>query len=186
MLIACSAVVAVDPAAHGHDRWQDFVGGCCHVYLDVGSNVGVQVRKLFEPELYVGAPVLEVFDRVFGGRDERRRNTCALGLEGNERHRRRLDAIQSAYTQQGWRTKFLVPYAAAAREGLWLGLRLLEPLDTASLEDRFQRPSGWVVDRLQRQFALGNVQQCAPGRVVVAPGRWLWHDVIAKDLLGPP
>lgn len=75
---------------------------------------------------------------------------------------------------------------AAAREGLWLGLRLLEPLDTASLEDRFQRPSGWVVDRLQRQFALGNVQQCAPGRVVVAPGRWLWHDVIAKDLLGPP
>ncbi len=74
---------------------------------------------------------------------------------------------------------------AAAREGLWLGLRLLEPLEVASLEERFQRPPGWVVERLQRQFELGNVQRCAPGRVAVAPGRWLWHDVIAKDLLGP-
>ena len=29
--------------------------GCWHVYLDVGSNIGVQVRKLFEPERYGGA-----------------------------------------------------------------------------------------------------------------------------------
>ena len=27
----------------------------CHsVYLDVGSNIGVQIRKLYEPSLYVG------------------------------------------------------------------------------------------------------------------------------------
>ena len=28
---------------------------CWHVYLDVGTNIGVQIRKLFEPERYPGA-----------------------------------------------------------------------------------------------------------------------------------
>jgi hypothetical protein len=46
--------------------------GCYHVYLDVGSNVGVQVRKLFEPDLYPDAPVLEVFNSVFGPRNKTR------------------------------------------------------------------------------------------------------------------
>ncbi len=40
--------------------------GCYHVYLDVGSNVGVQVRKLYEPELYPQAAVKPVFDEAFG------------------------------------------------------------------------------------------------------------------------
>ncbi len=42
--------------------------GCWHVYLDVvdvGSNIGVQVRKLFEPHLYPGAPVLYVYESWF-------------------------------------------------------------------------------------------------------------------------
>ena len=41
--------------------------GCYHVYLDVGSNVGVQVRKLFQPEDYPRAKVLPVFEDFFGG-----------------------------------------------------------------------------------------------------------------------
>jgi len=28
--------------------------GCQHAYLDVGSNIGVQIRKLYEPALYTG------------------------------------------------------------------------------------------------------------------------------------
>lgn len=39
---------------------------CYHVYLDVGSNVGIQVRKLYEPHLYKGAAVLKLFDQHFG------------------------------------------------------------------------------------------------------------------------
>jgi len=71
----------------------------------------------------------------------------------------------------------------AGREGLWLGLRLLEPLDTSELEARFERPSGWARRRLARQIELGNVLSPSAERVVVAPGRWLWHDVIAHDVL---
>ena len=41
--------------------------GCDSVYLDVGTNIGVQLRKLYEPHKYPGAPVLRIFDEVFGG-----------------------------------------------------------------------------------------------------------------------
>ena len=30
-------------------REPNFLDGCAHVYLDVGTNVGVQIRKLYEP-----------------------------------------------------------------------------------------------------------------------------------------
>ena len=53
--------------------------GCGHVYLDVGSNIGVQVRKLFEPEKYPGAPILPHYDQLFGKPDYRRKHVCAFG-----------------------------------------------------------------------------------------------------------
>ena len=34
-------------------------------YLDVGSNIGVQVRKLFEPELYHAKEMITLFDELF-------------------------------------------------------------------------------------------------------------------------
>ena len=33
---------------------------CSSLYLDVGTNVGVQLHKLFEPAKFGGAPVLQV------------------------------------------------------------------------------------------------------------------------------
>ena len=52
------------------EKWSpvtsDLLDGCYHIYLDVGTNVGVQVRKVFEPISYPDAPVLEVFEKEFG------------------------------------------------------------------------------------------------------------------------
>ena len=39
---------------------------CDFIYLDVGTNVGIEIRKLFEPHLYNKSDVLEVFDTYFG------------------------------------------------------------------------------------------------------------------------
>ena len=64
--------------------------GCFHVYLDVGSNVGVQVRKLFEPSFYPGAPFVNVFDKEFGPVEARRKSVCAVGFEPNPHHTKRL------------------------------------------------------------------------------------------------
>ena len=38
--------------------------GCEHVYLDVGTNRGVQIRKLFWPSLYPKASVRKFFNHA--------------------------------------------------------------------------------------------------------------------------
>ena len=62
---------------------QNLLDDCYHVYLDMGTNTGVQVvclqltdlkvyqyfeqiRKLYQPHLFPQAKVLPVFDRFFG------------------------------------------------------------------------------------------------------------------------
>ena len=47
-------------------RSQSMFGNCTTFYLDIWSNIGVQVRKLFEPSRYPNAAVLPVFDQYFG------------------------------------------------------------------------------------------------------------------------
>ena len=72
---------------------------------------------------------------------------------------------------------------AAAAEGLWTGLRHLPGLELAAFLARFpavDRP--WIAARTQRQRARGNLEQDEQ-ILRVAPGRWLWHDSIAADLL---
>ena len=54
------------PNAFSFLRKPSLLDGCYHVYLDVGSNIGVQVRKLFQPDEYPGAAALEVFRETFG------------------------------------------------------------------------------------------------------------------------
>ena len=71
-----------------------FLDGCYHVYLDIGSNVGVQVRKLFQPELYPGSRVLKVFDETFGKPNERNYSEiCTIGVEPNPQHTAKLKGI---------------------------------------------------------------------------------------------
>ena len=73
--------------------------GCTHVYLDLGSNSGVQIRKLFEPDLYTnvikthGVPaILPVFERFFG--NNRTRDACSFGWEPNSAHTDRLADLE--------------------------------------------------------------------------------------------
>jgi hypothetical protein len=98
---ASKAPIAV--AAPAHDGLAD---DCFNVYLDFGSNVGVQVRKLFEPELYPHGPVLRYFDSFLGPAAARREATCAFGVEINPLHTSRLLMLQAAYSERGWRTRF--------------------------------------------------------------------------------
>ena len=76
---------------------------CRHLYLDIGSNIGVQVRKLFQPTLYPSAPVLKLFDTHFG---PTRRDVCAIGVEGNPHRTANLTRLQNCYNRIGWRTTF--------------------------------------------------------------------------------
>eukprot|EP01047_Picozoa_sp_COSAG01_P068501 COSAG01_NODE_9916_length_2302_cov_2.195642_3_plen_310_part_00 len=80
---------------------------CQSLYVDLGSNIGVQIRKLFEPSKYPGASVLPFFDEFFGPVDMRRQNTCAFGFEANPKHMKRLKQIEQAYQALGWRTTYM-------------------------------------------------------------------------------
>ena len=81
---------------------------CTHAYLDVGTNIGVQIRKLYEPHLYPKANVLPEFARHFG---ELRCRVCAIGLEPNPRHEARLQKLERRLSRVG--APILVLRAAA-------------------------------------------------------------------------
>ena len=104
---------------------QNPLDGCYHVYLDVGSNIGVQIRKLFEPEKYPNATVLQIFDKNFGSINERQHEysenggiVCAIGFEPNPRHTEYLKQIESSYNQCGWRVLFLTETAVSDHNGI--------------------------------------------------------------------
>lgn len=71
---------------------------------------------------------------------------------------------------------------SAAREALWLSLRLLEGVEIDPFLGRVRRDRGWLDLRLARAQARGNVS-LSGGRMRVAAGRWMHHDDIAADVL---
>ena len=86
---------------------------CQHVYIDVGSNIGVQLRKLFEPAKYPkAASTHRVYERYFGPVGDARCAVCAIGIEPNPHHRPKLTNLQRRYRAAG--VGALVLYAAAS------------------------------------------------------------------------
>ena len=87
---------------------------CKYVYVDLGTNVGVQVRKLFEPHKYPDAPSVKVFEKYFGpATPERNAVTCVVGVEANPNHAAKLQQMEKCYNRMGWRTKIYVPRVVA-------------------------------------------------------------------------
>jgi len=59
--------------------------GCTHVFIDIGSSKGLQLRKLFQPQLFQRDPVLPIFQRYFGPPEKRQpRHICAVGFYPKE------------------------------------------------------------------------------------------------------
>ena len=82
----------------------NMLDGCYHVYLDVGSNIGIQVRKLYEPEKYPDAPFIRLFEDYFGNMTHRRQQNnhwaaadtvCAVGFEPNPHHTKILTGTEN-------------------------------------------------------------------------------------------
>ena len=89
-----------------------FVSGCKLLFLDVGSNRGTHIRKLFEPHLYKTAPYLKIFDGMFGSASFRSQPSsvtglCAIGIEPNPKWDPRFTQIEKAYQTKGWKVKWL-------------------------------------------------------------------------------
>ena len=79
---------------------------CSQIYFDFGSNIGVQTRKIFEPNLYPTAGILKHYNETFGDFMVRRESVCSFGFEANPLHQERLEEVQNCYLQKGWNTDF--------------------------------------------------------------------------------
>jgi hypothetical protein len=81
-------------------------GRCKHFYIDLGTNIGIQQRKLYEPEYFPDSPTLPYFDRIFGNErnDENKTRTdvCSVGFEPGPIHVQRLIQLQDAYQKAGY------------------------------------------------------------------------------------
>ena len=76
--------------------------GCHHVFLDVGANIGIHSRFLFEPDKFPRSSFKEVFDRYFGT-DRDAATTCAVAFEPNTMHRAHHAKQRAVYARKGWR-----------------------------------------------------------------------------------
>jgi len=92
--------------------------GCHHVYVDVGSNIGVHSRFLFEPEKYPKATLaLNIFNANFGSPIDRDgRDICVFAWEPNPAHAVRHQKLEVAYASLGWRYHYM-PFGAGDQDG---------------------------------------------------------------------
>lgn len=95
--------------------------GCYDIYIDMGTNIGIQIRKLYEPALFAHSQplVAPYFDKYFGDAAQRRKHVCAFGFEPNPKHKGVLRELESAYSRQGWRTRIHSETGVAA-ESTWM------------------------------------------------------------------
>ncbi len=88
-------------------------GVCEHLYLDVGTNRGIQIRKLYEPSLYPDAKIHKYFNEYFGEFSlESRRKVCSIGFEPNEKWDKTLMSIEETYRRQGFHVVMFTSTAA--------------------------------------------------------------------------
>jgi len=76
--------------------------GCLHVYLDMGTNTGVQLRKLYESQLFSDAPVIPVFEKFFG---KNKKDVCTVGFEPHPSFSPGLKNLESHYQACGLNVK---------------------------------------------------------------------------------
>ena len=105
-------------------QYPQWLSKCSDIYLDIGSNIGIQVKKFYEPEIYLNRPtnrgkrntlikVLNLYTKLYGPPAERMKKhskLCVCGFEPNPKHKKVLKEIEKNYTTRGWNVHFF-PFA---------------------------------------------------------------------------
>ena len=145
---------------------------CTHAYLDVGSNIGVQIRKLFEPRKYHSSPAVDIFKQNFGPPPHC--NVCAVGIEPNPRHMARLremvrqltrayapvTIIHAAAATADGTTRFVLPEVPDVEHADW----------TARIPVRKKLPAGHIaitVETVDLADIIRQIRAAIPGRLLM-------------------
>lgn len=95
------------------EQQTSFLDGCRFVYIDMGTNIGIQIRKLYEPNLYPGASVLSLFKKVFRNYTN---EVCSVGFEANPLHSDYLKEFERYCLQRKWRVKIFTATAVSVTQ----------------------------------------------------------------------
>jgi len=98
---------------------QNPLDGCLHVFLDLGSNRGLQIRKLYEPHTFPLAPIQPLYEKFFGPPEERNlQEICSVSVEPNSKHAAHLKKLSESYSTCG--IKVLVLEAGVGHKNMKL------------------------------------------------------------------
>lgn len=96
-------------------------GRCNHVYLDLGSNVGMQIRKFLQPLSYplskVWPPIFDVHFGKYDIKTNNRSDVCVFGFEPNPVHNNVLKKTEMYYQHNGFSVVIFRETAIAIHHG---------------------------------------------------------------------
>ncbi|CAF1171105.1 unnamed protein product [Adineta steineri] len=78
----------------------------------MGTNIGIQIRKLYEPQLYPNASVVPLFKRIFG---KHTKEVCSVGFEANPIHSNYLKEFEKYCLKRKYRVKIYTSTAVINR-----------------------------------------------------------------------
>ncbi len=93
-----------------HPPEENFLDGCRYIYIDIGTNIGIQIRKLYQPFLYPKALVFPLFQQIFGNHT---REVCSVGFEANPVHDSYLKQFENYCLKRKWRVKIFTSTAVS-------------------------------------------------------------------------
>ena len=100
--IPSSKIDKSDHSAQSSSITPKLADDCYHIFMDVGANIGVHNRFLFEPHLYPKSQSRRHFQTKLGANFDNR-DICAFAFEPNPVHGPRWEKLSQAYQAMGWR-----------------------------------------------------------------------------------
>lgn len=118
VVVCCSSTIIAatevhDEKVHIYQKIAEFSRNNCQggVFLDFGSNTGVQLCRFCDPAFFPGSRLKNRFDQVFG---VNRTDACIISFEPNPAH---IDTIHKA--SEYCRKSFNIPVLQLSRVALW-------------------------------------------------------------------
>ena len=142
--------------------------GCYHVFMDVGANIGVHGRFLFEPHLYPDSKSSVPFFDTKYGQNRSNEDYCVFSIEANPSHWPRLKNLSDAYAAVGWRLNY-VQAAAGDQNGTMVFYHQGQH-DTVNSEWGFSLRKGGAEDAT------------AVDVPTVRLAEWIQHEVLEREV----
>jgi len=94
----------IEKPAEGENKeeTENPLDGCLHVFIDLGSNRGLQIRKLYEAHTFPLATVQPLYEKYFGKPEDRNlQEICSVSFEPNSKHAPHLKELAESYATCG-------------------------------------------------------------------------------------